>query len=212
MDVLTGIFAHYQAYKDFIMADTIVVANQTLFGEYCANVFCFSNIVQDIPSFQTFADNFRASWAAGFAGAQTNQWTLESLTFQVIDVDSVVYSIELSFTSGPLVGGQAAEALANQTSLLVSTLYVGAKPNRGRTYLLGLTETSLVNGLFSASVVASAEALVQDFVDGTDDGNGLCFMRILRRPSNVFPAYVSSPISSVIGRNNPATQRSRRRG
>ncbi len=192
------------------MADVIVTANQSLYGKYAANVFCFNNLVNDATRLQTFADNFRAEWATHLAGGQHINWSLDSLTFSFIDGASIDFSLTVGFTSGPLNGSNAVDESVAQTALLVSNAYIGSRPNRGRTYLMGFTENSLTDGLFSQSLRDAAELFMEALIAGISDGVGDAFLRILRRPSSVFPVYTSNPVDTCTAQVSPASQRRRR--
>lgn len=191
------------------MADVIVCANQTYLSEYVCNVLCFNNLVNVNTQLQTFADNFRSAWDTHFSVVNANDWSLDSLTFSFLTANSVDYSVTFGFTAGPLVGQNTADEAIPQGACLVSTQYVGSRPNRGRIYFGGLTESAFASGRVTASTVSAAEDLVNAWRTGISDGIGDCFLRILRRPSSKFPTFVSSPVSTVVGRSRPGTQRKR---
>ena len=192
------------------MADVIVTSNQTLFGKDVKNVLCFGNLFDDPIALQNFADNFRQSYVDNFVSFIANDWFLNSLTFSFIDTTNVLYSVEYDFTDGFLQGTSNADNLTSQSCLLVSTQRQNTKPNRGRVYLAGVSDSQLVAGLWLQAALDAAEDLVQSWVDGVSVGGSDANLRILRRPSAVFPTFVSNSIDSVIPRRSPATQRNRR--
>lgn len=192
------------------MADAIVTVKQTFNGKAMANVLCFSNMTENPTEIQTFADNLRAAYVTNIVASMHTSWVLEGIDVSFLGVDSVLYSVNVDFTLGPLAGTNAGEAYASQAALLVSTSFVGIAPNRGRIYLTGWTEASVNNGRFTSAAQTDATALIQDMADGITGGAGTCFLRILRRPSAVFPAFVSSPVQLVATVGSPATIRNRR--
>lgn len=190
--------------------DAIVTMRQTLLGKAIANVLCFSNMVEDPVDLQDFADNIRSSYSTHIVASLTSSWALDGISVAFIDATSVLYSVDVSFTSGPLAGTNGTDPLPAQTALLVSTARVGVAPNRGRIYLAGFTEASLTNGRFTGAAQTDSQNLVNDWRDGIDIGASQAFLRILRRPSNVFPNYVSAGVEIVSTVGSPATIRNRR--
>lgn len=194
------------------MADALVTVNQSYRGKTIANVLCFSNITFNTVELQEFADNFRASYVTHVVNFFLNDWSMSSLTFGFIDNDSIPFSYNQGFTLGALVGGSGGDDLPATSPMLISTGYVGPKPNRGRIYVSCLPETEFNGGSYSLSIRSAFEGLVNEWKDGISNGSGDCFLRICRRPSDKFPAYVSSPVQSVIARQNQASQKRRRLG
>lgn len=192
------------------MADGLVVAEQVLFGEECANVWCFSNMPETLPAMQEMADNIRVLWNLTLAPEQDNNWTLNSLLF-VLDPGPSQFSVRVPFTSGPLVGGDAGDALPNQTALLVSTSALAPRPNRGRVYFAGVTEGDLTAGVWSSDALDGATDLVTGLaIDGVEHADGRAFLRIARRDA-AGAIEVSNPVEGILARAIPATQRRRRR-
>jgi len=191
--------------------DVQVTLNQTLYGEYVANVLFFSNLQDANSTLQSFANSMRASWLTHLSPSLTANWSLDSITYGFLSATGIDYSVEYPFSSGPLTGGNNSDAQANQVSLLVSTQGSGSRPNRGRVYLCGLVEDAMTGGLWTQAALDDAQNLVEDWVDGINADGQDCFLRIMRRPSAVFPSYVSNGVTTVVPRNIPATQRRRRR-
>lgn len=192
--------------------DVRVTLNQTLFGEDVQNVLFFSNIIDTQTVLQSFANSMRASWAANVSGSLTNQWSLNSITYGFLGTYDILYSVEYQFTVGILVGGNTGEALPNQTALLVSTQRNNTKPNRGRIYFGGYTETSLTDGLWEQSTLDNVTALVDDWIEGIDADGTDCFLRIMRRPVGTTSGWLSNGVDTAVARQVPATIRGRRRG
>jgi hypothetical protein len=192
--------------------DVLVSHNQTLLGKSIANVTAWNNFTEDETQIQNFADSLRASYANLVAEFLHPAWSLDNLTISFLDDDHVSYSIVVPFTSGPLVGTVGSDNLATQTALLISTSFIGPKPNRGRVYFAGLSESSLNSSQWTFSVAAEFRDMVLGWADGINVGSNTVFLRIMRRPSAVFPSYVSSPVTGAVVRSFPATQRRRRLG
>jgi len=192
------------------MADVLITSNQVFFGKSMVNVLCFGNMVDNPTTLQNFADSFRASYATHLSAALSNNWTLENITVSFLGTDTILYSVDVDFTSGVLVGGNNADEIASQSSLLVSTQFQGVAPNRGRIYLAGWTDSSIQAGYWVQSATDAAEDLVNDWVDGLSIGGSNANLRILGRPSPTRANYVSSSITQVIARRSPGVIRSRR--
>lgn len=192
------------------MPDALVSLNQTYLGKEMANVIGFSNVQEDATWLQTFADDIRSDYTQHVPSAFSDQWFLNNISVSFLSSTAVLYSVDVAFTLGPLQGGNANDPLPTQTALLISTNHLGPRPNRGRTYFSGLTENAIQNGVYFAATVGLFEDLVTDWVEGAGPAGQLAFMRIIRRPSAVFPAYVTNPIDLVVGDTIPATQRRRR--
>ena len=192
------------------MTDAIVVMKQTFNGRAMQSAICFNNFSDPPTDLQEFADLIRSSYAAGPRTHLGESWSLNSIAVSLLGTDSILYTIDQPFTSGPLDGDNTAEAGVNTNCLLVSTGYTGPKPNRGRTYFTGVTENGLVGGLYNPNPRDEFVEMVEAWRDGIVTASSTHFMRILRRPSTKFPAYVSSPVETVISVNSPGTQRRRR--
>lgn len=195
------------------MADGTVVVNQRFGTKDFVNVLVFSNFPTDDNMREVFANNFRDIWEeSNLPASLSNAWSLQSLTFVYNDAPPI-FSINVPFSEGPLIGGSLAEALALQNALLVSTSVVGPKPNRGRVYLGGFTEGANTGGGLVLPVTrAQAQAMVGLwFNPGVDHLGGPSFLRIARRASDG-TLTVTAPAESQVARQNWATIRNRRLG
>lgn len=193
------------------MPDAIISLNQTLYGVSAANVVCFNNFEEDETFLQDFADKIRASFAFYATQHMQQFWTLDNITVSFLLSDSVDYSVEVGFTAGALAGELTADGLPGQNALLISTSYVGSRPNRGRIYFMGLTENDTANGGVDSQIVQDFEDMVTDWKTGITVEQSSVFLRILRRPSAVFPTYISNSVSLVSGNPSIRTQRRRAR-
>lgn len=194
------------------MADVLVTLNQTSQGQVMQNVICFSNMTETNADLQALADQLRANYAANVLSLQSTSWSLDSIDVGFIDGDTISYTVNVPFTLGPLVGTGSGERQANQLALMVRLVSVGPKPNRGRIYFGGLTEGSLEDGLWLASHGQSFENIVDFWIAGFALDSTTVFLRICRRPSNVFPSYVTNGIDFAQAELVPTTQRRRRIG
>lgn len=194
------------------MADAFITLNQTIDGKVAANVLAFSNIQEDVVSLTAVADAIRASFAIHAEDHMVFAWSLDSITVAFIDGDHISYSIDVPFTNGALFGANASDMLPSQISLLISTGFIGAKPNRGRIYFMGLGENNTTDNVWNASLVTAFELLVEGWRDGLAAAPDTVFLRIMSRPTPERPSYLSSPVETVTGRARIATQRRRRRG
>lgn len=193
------------------MPDVIVTVNQTYVNEAFANVLCFNNFIEDETFLQEFADVFRASYVDSVEAEMSESWILENIDVSFLLSDSIDYTVKVDFTDGPLTGGSMGDALPPNAPLLISTSFVGSRPNRGRIYFSGLPESAQNNGIYSTGARAPFETLVTVWKDGLPTSEGSHFLRILRRPSMVFPSYVSSAVSFVTSTGGAKNQRRRSR-
>jgi len=190
--------------------DVTVTLNQRLLGQVVNNVLVFANLSPDPIVLQSFADSMRASLASGIVASMTNQWSIDNITY-TFNESLPIYSLTYDFTLGLLTGGSSTDPLPTTVAMLVSTSFAGPPPNRGRVYLAGFTEGAVTGGIFTVAAYGTAEALVADWADGLAYTGGTAFLRIARR-NNDGTIAISSPVTSVIGRQIPATQRRRRIG
>lgn len=196
------------------MADGTVVLNQRLLAQTLQNVLVFSNIPEDETGRQTMADAIRSIWNTNIAaGERSNNWQLTNVTF--IYNDSLpIYSVDVDFTGGPLLGTSTSFNLPLQTCMLAKTGIVGPPPNRGRVYFGGLVANQLDDlANWGSATMDSAQDFLQDLVNGVSytGGAGTAFLRIARRDSSGVITS-SNPVETVTMDPVPATQRRRRPG
>lgn len=194
------------------MPDALVTLNQTWNQEYAANVLGFSNVQEDTQWLRDFADAIRFSYDANLAPVLSNQHFLEDLSVGFIVGGSIAYSVDVPFTGGPAQGNQAGDVVANQTALLVSTNYIGPRPNRGRVYLCGFTEAEMSDGRWDTGTTQAAFNFIADMVNGIGPQGSLAFLRIVGRPGANGGLYVTNPVDTIVAQPIPATQRRRRLG
>lgn len=191
------------------MTDALVTLNQTLFGQYVANVVAFTNVSEDPTWLQAFADAIRDSANGYWDNHMVTGWTLDNITVSFLDTTSVVYSVVVDFTAGDLQGNIITDGLPPQAAVLISTSHVGARPNRGRTYFSGIAEAGASNGEAASASVADLAQMVRDWADGLDTLDPEPSMVILRRKSDKYPANVTNSIDLVKGNVRLKTQRRR---
>lgn len=193
------------------MADGQIVFNMRWQGQEVRNVMTWSPIPDDLGDMQTLADNIRLTYAVNIGVASmTNSWQLYSLTF-VFNDSAPVFSIEIPFTLGPLVGTHTGDPAPSQIALLATLKAIGAPPNRGRIYFSGLAEAQLVGGLWNTATTDLFFDLVDTWANGVNNGTGESFLRIGRKDASGI-LVSSNPVDSIILQPIPATQRRRRRG
>ena len=192
-----------------LMADGLVAVRQTLLNEQVANVMGFSNVSEDEGELQDLADAIRQAWSANLDDDLTVQWSMDDVLVSFIDNDHISHSIPVAFTGGPLVGTNNGDPLATQNALLITTSYVGPRPNRGRVYIAGLTEGATADGIFTGGVRTSGVNAISFLANGFPIGQTQSFMRIVGRPNDDRPNYVSSPITNV-GSHGPVRSQRRR--
>lgn len=190
----------------------LVRINQRLFNEDRATILCFDNIQEDPTWLQEFADAMRDTIAGTWDNYCINDWSAENLTISFLSDTAVRYSVDVDFTDGNVVGNILTEGLPPQTNLLVSTSYVGDRPNRGRIYFCGLGEVNQNNGIFATQMAFDFAEMVRGWRDGFNIQGINASLQILRRKSDKFPQYVANPVQFATGDTISRTQRRRQRG
>lgn len=191
------------------MSNYRATINQSLFGKVVQNVTHWQLPDTATATKQGFVDALRASYVSNIATRLANNWTLESVTLRLMEGGGP-FSEEFSFTLGVLNGGSVADCLPTQLSLLASLIYAGPRPNRGRVYIAGCTETDQTDSNWESVLKTAAADLVISWKNGLDTGFGNAFLRIARPNEALNQWTLNNPVTSVIVRDRPATQRRRR--
>ena len=195
------------------MANFQIGLDQQIGDEVCKNVTYWQLPDNQTATLQTFADNLRGTFVTpDLVGWLSTNWTLLSITARQMDGGGA-FSQLVTFGLGPLVGGSLGQQLPTQLALLVSTGFLGPKPNRGRIYFGGLVEDA--NTGTGQPVLAARDdfqTAVEVWRDGVATGAGNAFLRIARPDFLANNWVLNNPAESVIARNQWATQRRRRLG
>lgn len=191
------------------MANVQVVLKFSQYGQDVLNVTNWQFAQYSDAYIQSFVDSLRSSLVANWQTEATSSITFTGVQTRLFD-GLGPYTVDKDPTLGPLQGADAVQALPTQVALLVSTLYSGPRPNRGRIYFGGLGENHQVDSQWEATVLASYEALVTQWANGLTVTGGNAFLRIARVDfaNNVWLA--DSPVETIIARPRPATIRNRR--
>lgn len=191
------------------MPYALVTFNQTLFDKYQATVTAWDNIQEDATWLQEFADELRAIANSAWDNVMVNNWTLDNITVSFIEGDHISYSVDVSFTDGDLLGNDLAAGMPASSCLLASYGYIGAKPNRGRSYFAGFSENAQSNGEWDSTSLDAILLLTQAWQYGVTVDGINASLQIARRPSAVFPAYEFNPVQTI--KVTPSTRAQRRR-
>lgn len=194
------------------MALALISANQFLYGKVIANILCFDNIQQDPAWLQEFADEFRDAANDLWDNFQVLEWSLENLTFSFIVGSQISHSVDVDFTAGNLVGNDPAGGMPGGSTALISTSFVGAKPNRGRVYFSGAGEDQNSNGTWGSGLMSQRKQLVEAWRDGFTIQGQNTSLQILHRPGTYNPSYIANPVQLVSRRDNTTSQRRRNLG
>lgn len=193
------------------MPDVTVVLRQTYQAQQVRNVLVFNNFREPEPDIQEFADAIRMGFDTTVKQYLSTAWRLDSIDVVYNDT-APVYTINVPFTAGALTGTSANLPTANQSSLLVSTVYAGQPPNRGRIYFAGVTgEQMTAGGLWVSAPGLAFQTMVTAWLNGITTDTNQMFLRIARRDVAGL-IDISSPVTSCQYRGIPATQRRRRIG
>ena len=191
------------------MGDVLVAVRQTLANEEVVNVLGFSNVTEDEDELQDLADEIRSAWASELASALSIDWQLDDIKVSFIDGDHISHSTVITPQLGPLEGASPDDILPTQSALLCTFSFAGIRPNRGRSYLAGFTESATLDGVWLGGHRVNATQMYQEMVDGLQIGATVAFLRIIGRPNDTRPNYVSNPITSI-GTHGPVRTQRRR--
>lgn len=188
--------------------DVNVLFKWIWFGKEMISVFTVSN-GDDSPSFlEALRDALLASTQFGdFVSILHSGINLSEVGVRY----SAGGEIVTNWATIDLDGQVLAEPCPPIVAPVVSFIYAGTRPNRGRCYLPGLTEASCDDGLVDSAFRTAVESWFTEWaVSGIAvEGYGDCFLRIGRR--NAQGHLISSnPVTSVICRQNPGRRGSRR--
>ncbi len=191
-----------------------VVAKQTWIGQQVRNVFYYTSTSPLTEARrQEMVDKIRVNWASfNTAAGLCTLWSLDGM--YVRDVASGgIPGVDLSFTSGVLVGGVAADPLAAQVGLLVIGRSGTVVPNQVRSYLAGFTEGNMGSaGLFATATVEDAFdwAVDMDVMGLTGD----TVNRVSAQWTTGEDPYVvaTNELVTYAAKENPVTQKRRRIG
>lgn len=195
------------------MANFQVVLDQVLGSETVKNVTYWQLPDNQATTLQTFADNLRGTYLTPAVQSLLHtSWVLNSLTVRQMD-GAGAFSQLITFGLGPLTGGHVGNPMPTQMALLVSTGFLGSKPNRGRIYFAGLTEESNnAAGTVLSGTADTFQTMVEVWRDGVATGAGNAFLRIARPNFTLNNWTLNNPVESVIARVIWAGQRRRRVG
>jgi hypothetical protein len=188
-----------------------VTYNQDLMGKEVLNV-CNWQLADNTDTYiAAFVESLRASYATHVQAYLSDDWSLESFTLRQMD-GGLPFTTEVVPASGAIAGSATAGFLPSTVAMLVSTVYVGGRPNRGRVYFAGLTEQHQDNSAWSVATTNAFRDLVQAWADGLVVAGGNAFLRIARMDYPANNWALNNPVNNVIARTNPASQRKRRLG
>lgn len=149
-----------------------VNVNQELLGQSIMNVFYYQTTdTLDSSQLQEVADDIRTAWATFDASAGlAADWMLTGATFRQVDVPNLP-EVTVTPLAGPLVGSAASQPMATQVALLVRGQANSPFPRRVRTYLAGLTEGALDDGIWNTTAAQAASQLIALDMDEIVAGN-----------------------------------------
>lgn len=188
-----------------------VVVKQDVFGKEMINVMNWQLSLSTPAYLQSFTDSLAASYVSNVTIHLANDWSFNSVVFRQMD-GGAPFTTEFIPAGGAFAGVDGAEVLPTTVCLLVSTTFVGSRPNRGRIYFAGTTEGSQSNSGYSSAIRTAFSNMVTSWGTGLAVSGGTAFLRIARTdfPLNLWP--LDNPVDAAVARTNPATQRKRRLG
>jgi hypothetical protein len=114
-------------------------------------------------------------------------------------------------SAGARAGANTGDPLPPQIALLLNFWAYEQRPNRKRVYLAGLSEAVVTAGLWHATQMARANAIVADIIDFATF-SGMSITMGCAGPWGMNGSYVINDIDAGRAEQVPATQRRRRRG
>ncbi len=195
---------------------TYLVTHKALWlGQQIRNTFYFITSVGE-PSdveWQTIADEIRSEWVAAMQPRLTDNYSFYGVDRRRVDLLGLLTFSE-AFTAGAVAGTHSGDNVATQVALLVTNKGTTTKPNRARSYLCGNTESDMTDSIWSSTVLAAAEAFIDD-QSALNTGGANPLTRVA--------AQWNAPHTQVVATNDlsgaasvahqvPATQRRRRIG
>ncbi len=139
----------------------------------------------------------------------SNDCTLNSAT--VYDMSSDSAPVYTSTNGLPVTGSGNADGTPSQTALVVShRTGLRGRSFRGRSYMPGLDESYVVDGLITAAVQAAWLSNFEDFIDGIEATTGWTHVVSSRQSNGVDrPVGLNTPVTEYIVTQAVRTQRRR---
>lgn len=179
------------------------------------NIFYYEEIT-GAPSdseWQDIVDEIRADYVAELIAQLSPEWSFYGIDRRIVSTAGLLSFSEVP-TAGSVVGTSGGDSVATQVAMLASVKGTSTKPNRARTYVAGLTESSMTDSLWGSTARGAVEALI-DLQSVLNNAGTNALQRV--------SAQWNSSHTQVIVYNNiaarpalasevPATQRRRRIG
>ena len=186
---------------------------QRFLGQEVRNVYHYETTHESLSAaqLQELADDIRAAWVSAVGAVnQSNDWSLYGISTRRVDVAGIP-GIDVGFTSGALAGTATNESLPSQIAMLAHGVAYVAKPNRVRTYLSGLVENHLSDGIWASAAMTARLNLMNALDTLTIDG--VSWERVSVEWNLAHTAVVEwNQMFTYFVSEVPATQRRRRIG
>jgi hypothetical protein len=187
-----------------------VLHGQWDWGDQTRNVFHFGGDDALVANGQTVVDSL-LDIIMQATTLFVDDYEFTGATFYQIETPGVPGTFYTP-TGGSIVGTGAGDPLAGQIALLMNFWAVTARPNRKRTYLAGMGEGAITDGLWNGSQLDAGDLVVADLLDfDTESGiDARLGAFAYLTPPDEQPAlnYLTQGRTEQV----PATQRRRRRG
>lgn len=180
-----------------------VMIRQVWQGQDIANVLWFDQENVGTAAIQNTVDQIAAVFDELLQPILSTQWEGNDMLVRVFDGDAP-FSTVYAPAGWPIVGVINAADLPRNVALLIATSSDGARPNRGRIFLGGLTEAGWSDGTWEATYLAAAEAAAEALTDLEDTD------WVIARPNYTLNTAISNPVTSWLARGFPGSQRGRR--
>lgn len=179
------------------------------------NVFYYETTVGEPSSseWQDIVDEIRADYVSELVGYLSDQYTFNGIDRRRVDTAGLLSFAEVP-TSGVWTGTVAADSLPTQVAMLVSVKGTTTKPNRARTYVAGLTESSATASIWVAGHMTQLEGFI-DLQSALNSAGTNPLQRVAAQWNTSHTQVIASNNisgSAAVASSVPATQRRRRIG
>jgi len=124
--------------------------------QQCRNIYYYETTVGNPTDseWQDIVDEIRGDYVTHILNRLSDDWRFYAIDYRIVDTAGLL-TFEAVPTAGDVAGTSPQDDLPTQIALLLSYKGTTTKPNRARTYMSGLTEGAIADGIFTSAVLAS---------------------------------------------------------
>jgi len=180
-----------------------ILCRQTWQGVPVANVLCFDQSDVSESGIQNTVDQLGAAWFETMRTKQSLNWSLDSFLVRVFD-GGEPFSASYDSPDTPFVGTADSPDLPRHNAILISTSATGPRPNRGRIYVAGPTESSWDGDSWDSPTIGVAESFATALVGLADT------KLVVARRNYAANTAVGHDVTSWVTQGYSGSQRGRR--